>query len=135
MDRIDPKMAARVWDRVQAPPKSGVEANTLLPMIREEWLDALVLKHLGQSNDRPMENAACLKGIYRMLSGGLPKMSAPQWKQEKPQALLRQSFDRRMKLFSGYEKLQHDPRFGPVFVRLAGVSQAQACKILEALGK
>lgn len=135
MDKIDPKMAARVWDRVQAPPKNGLEANALLPMIREEWLDALVLKHLGQSTERVQENAACLKGIYRILTGGLPQMSAPQWKQEKPAVLLRQSFTRRMQLFFQYEKLQHDPRFGPVFGRLAAVSQVQACKVLEILGK
>ena len=135
MDRIDPQMAARVWDRVQASPKPGVEANLLLPLIREEWLDALILKHLGQSSERPMENAACLKGIYRILSGGLPRISAPQWKQESPQTLLRQSFERRMKLFSQYEKLQTDPRFGVVFGRLAAASQAQACKVLEILGK
>ena len=135
MDRIDPKTAARVWDRVQASPKPGLEVNMLLPLIREEWLDALILKHLGHSSDRPMENAACLKGIYRILSGGMPKISAPQWKQEKPQLLLRQSFERRMKLFAQYEKLQTDPRFGVVFGRLAAASQVQACKILEALGK
>ena len=134
MDRIDPKMAARVWDRVQTPAKSGLEANTLLPLIREEWLEALVLKHLGQSNDRAAENFACLKGIYRVLTGGLPSMSAPQWKQEKPQALLRQRFERRMWLFAQYEKLQANSRFGPVFGRLAAVSQVQACKLLELLG-
>lgn len=135
MDKIDPKMAARVWDRVQSPPKQGLDANSLLPLIREEWLDALVLKHLGQSADRPQENTACLKGIYRILTGGPPKMSAPQWKQERPPALLRQSFHRRMQLFAEYEKLQTDPRFGPVFGRLAVLSQVQACKILELFGQ
>ena len=135
MERIDPKMAARVWNRVQAPPKTGLEANQLLPLIREEWLDALILKHLGQSADRPLENAACLKGIYRILTGSLPKMAVPQWKQEKPPALLRQSFDRRLQLMEQYGNLQTDPRFGPVFSRLAALSQAQACAILAALGK
>lgn len=135
MDRIDPKTAARVWDRVQAPPKAGLSGNTLLPLIREEWLDSLILKHLGQPNDRSVENTVCLKGIYRVLTGGLPQMAPPQWKQETAAVLLRQSFERRMKLFFQYEKLQTDPRFGPVFGRLAAVSQAQACKVLEILGK
>ena len=135
MERIDPKMAARVWNRVQAPPKNGLDANVLLPLIREEWLDALILKHLGQNTDRPLENAACLKGMYRFLTGSLPKIVSPQWKQEKPPALLRQSFDRRLQLMEQYGTLQTDPRFGPVFSRLAALSQAQACKILEALGK
>ena len=135
MERIDPKMAARVWNRVQAPPKTGLDANLLLPLIREEWLDTLVLKHLGQNTDRPQDNAACLKGMYRILTGSLPKMAAPQWKQEKPPALLRQSFDRRMQLLQQYGSLQTDPRFGPVFGHLAAVSLVQACKILEALGK
>ena len=135
MDKIDPKMAARVWDRVQAPAKSGIDTNALLPLIREEWTEALVLKHLGQSNDRPIENTACLKGIYRILAGGPPKMSTPQWKQEKTQVLLRQRYERRMWLFAQYETLQTDSRFGPVFGRLAAVSQVQACRILELLGR
>ena len=135
MNRIDPKMAARVWDRVQAPSNPGLNANMLLPLIREEWLEALILKHLGQSNARPLEHSACLKGIYRILTGGLPKISPPQWKQEKPPILLRQSFDRRMGLLARYESLQADPGFGPIFGRLAAASQAQACKVLELLGK
>ena len=135
MDKIDPKMAARVWDRVQAPAKAGLDTNALLPLIREEWLDALVCKQLGENAERPQEIAACLKGIYRILTGGLPKMRAPQVNPEKPPVLLRQSFHRRMQLFAQYEKLQSDPRFGPVFGRLAVLSQVQACKILEQLGQ
>lgn len=135
MDKIDPKVAARVWDRVQAPPKLGLEANMLLPLIREEWLDGLILKHLGQNTDLPQQNTACLRGIYLLLTGSAPRIATPQWKQEKPPVLLRQSFQRRMGLFAEYEKLQRDLRFGPVFGRLALTSQAQACKILEALGK
>ena len=135
MDRIDPKAAARVWDRVRAPQAAGLEAPALLSLIREEWLDALILKHLGRSAERPQETAACLRGIYRLLTGSPPKLTPPQWKQEPPQLLLRRCFERRMQLFAQYERLQTDPRFGPVFGRLALTSQAQACKILEALGK
>ena len=135
MDRIDPKTAARVWERVHVLPTPGLDTNRLLPLIREEWLDILICKHLGLSTERSQENIACLKGIYRILTGSLPRMTQPQWKQEKPPLLLRQSFDRRMGLFAQYEALQADLRFGPVFGRLAAVSQAQACKVLEILGK
>ena len=83
MDKIDPKTAARVWERVQAPPKQSLDANRLLPLIREEWLDLLICKHLGLSTERIQENAACLKGIYRILTGSLPRISQPQWKLEK----------------------------------------------------
>lgn len=134
MDKIDSKTAARVWERVHAPPVQSLDVNRLLPLIREEWLDLLICKHLGLNTERSQENIACLKGIYRILTGGLPRMTQPQWKQEKTPVLLRQSFDRRMGLLAQYEALQTDPRFGPVFGRLAAVSLAQACKILESLG-
>ena len=134
MDRIDPKTAARVWERVHTPAKQDLDTNRLLPLIREEWLDILICKHLGLSTERSQENLACLKGIYRTLTGGLPRMAQPQWKQEKTPILLRQSFDRRMGLVAQYGALQTDLRFGPVFSRLAAVSLAQACKILESLG-
>ena len=135
MDKIDPKTAARVWERVQAPPKQSLDANRLLPLIREEWLDLLICKHLGLSTERIQENAACLKGIYRILTGSLPRITQPQWKQEKAPILLRQSLDRRMGLLSQYEALQADLRFGPIFSRLAAGSLVQGCKILENLGK
>lgn len=135
MDRIDPKTAARVWERVQAPPKQSLDANRLLPLIREEWLDLLICKHLGLSTERIQENTACLKGICRILTGSLPRITQPQWKQEKAPILLRQSFDRRMGLLAQYEALQADLRFGPIFSRLAAVSLVQGCKILENLGK
>lgn len=135
MDKIDPKTAARVWERVQAPPKQSLDANRLLPLIREEWLDLLICKHLGLSTERIQENAACLKGIYRILTGSLPRITQPQWKQEKAPILLRQSLDRRMRLLAQYEALQTDLRFGPIFSRLAAVSLVQGCKILENLGK
>ena len=134
MDRIDPKTAARVWERVRAPQAPSLDANRLLPFIREEWLDALICKHLGLNTEHILENAACLKGIYRILTGGLPRMTPPQWKQEKTPILLRQSFDRRMGLLAQYEALQADPRFGPVFSRLTAISLVQACKVLESLG-
>ena len=134
MDKIDPKTAVRVWERVHTPAKQDLDTNRLLPLIREEWLDILICKQLGLSTERTQENAACLKGIYRILTGGLPRMTQPQWKQEKPPVLLRQSFDRRMRLLAQYEALQTDLRFGPLFSRLAAVSLVQACKILESLG-
>lgn len=135
MQNIDPKTAARVWERVHAPPKQGLDTNRLLPLIREEWLDIQICKHLGLSTERSQETLACLKGICRILTGSPPRMAQPQWRQEKSPILLRQSFDRRIGLLAQYEALQADPTFGPVFGRLAAVSLAQACKILEILGQ
>lgn len=141
MKPIDPKMAARVWERVQAPASPGADPSRLLPLIREEWLDALTLQHLAQKLPaagglaaQSQAHVSCLKGMYRMLTGSVPKISPPTLKQEPAHALLRGSFQRQAQLLSQYEARQADPQFGPVFRRLAAETQLQGCRVLELLG-
>lgn len=142
MQTIDPQKAARVWDRVQ-----GNGADYLPELIGLEWLDAitymtlsrrfqgrdsLLLRQLAQQEQ---DHAACLRGIYTLLTGSRPVVSTPVVPKEDTEKLLRRSYGSHMHRLARYEARAGDKEHGPVFSRLAEQEREQCQKLLALLGR
>ena len=152
MDTIDLKKAAAVWQRVQggsAPPAEPAVPDTqaLLALIAEEWNDAttyLSLSRHFQGKDSALlrqmaqqehSHAACLKGIYALITGSHPRFHTPPVPKEPPDILLRRCYGREMRCLAQYERRCADPDYGPVFIRLAQQERDHCRQVLELLGK
>ena len=142
MQTIDQQKAARVWDRVQ-----GSSADNLPELIGLEWLDAITYMTLSrrfqgrdsqllrQLAQQEQDHAACLRGIYTLLTGGRPVVSSPVVPHEDTATLLRRSYGSHMHRLARYEARQNDKEYGPVFARLAEQEREQCQKLLALLGR
>ena len=144
MNTIDPQKAARVWQRVQgaAQPKE----QGLLTMIAREWTDAatyLQLSRRFQGKDsaalrrlyeEEQAHAACLKGIYTLITGSRPAVKATPPEIQDPEIILRRCYGQEMQCLAEYEARSEDSEYGPVFARLAEQEKEHCKVILELIG-
>lgn len=145
MEKIDPAKAARVWQRVQEKPMEGREEG-LQELIFEEWTDAAtylqlsrrfqgkkaaILRKLYQDEQ---SHAACLKGIYTLLTGNRPVVKNLPPQQGDAAQILRRCYGREMRCLARYESRSSDPEYGQVFARLAQQEREHCHLILELLG-
>ena len=147
METIDPAKAARVWQRVHATPAEPIREQGLLELIAQEGADAAIYLHLqrhfqGRENamlrkmfEQEQAHAACLKGIYTLLTGKRPASVPQPPKQADPETLLRQCYGREMRCLAQYESRSADPEYGQVFARLAEQERDHCRMVLELLGK
>ena len=147
METYDPEMAARVWKRVtaDAPPPSA--SPDLQALIEEELSDAAAYLHLSrffgnyhsrilrQMHQQELSHAACLKGIYRMMTGKRCTPRLPKPIREKPILTLQRCYDREMHCATRYTASAADPRYGQTFARMAQQEQEHCRILLELLGK
>lgn len=146
METYDPDKAARVWQRVHNFGTPQTEYTSLPELIAEEWQDAAIYLNLSrrfpQKESRILRrlfeeeraHAACLKGIYTLISGqrGIPRREALP--QEPVEATLRKCYGREMRCLAEYEARSEDPEYGQIFARLA-VQEWEHCRmVLELLG-
>ena len=146
MQAYDPEKAARIWDRVRQPPQAGLDVQKLPALINEEWADAatyLLLarqfqgKHnlmLRQMAEQEQTHAACLKGIYTLVSGKRAPEFTPQPDSAPLETMLRRCYGREMRSLAAYEARSTDPEYGQVFSRLAAQERDHCRKLLELLG-
>lgn len=148
METIDPALAQRVWQRVTGetapPPAASPDLQTL---IEEELADAATYLHLSryfsshhsrilrQMHQQEQSHAACLKGIYRMMTGNRPMLHIPKPAPEKPILTLRRCYDRELRCIAQYEARSSDPQYGQAFARLARQEKEHCRILLELLGK
>lgn len=144
MNTIDPQQAARVWQRVQG--SSHSLEQQILEMIAQEWTDATTYLQISRRfqgkesaalrrlYEEEQTHAACLKGIYTLITGNRPtvKVSPPLW--QDTEAVLRQCYGREMQSLARYEALMADREYGVVFARLADQEREHCRTILELLG-
>ena len=142
MQSFDAQKAARVWDRVQ-----GNGADGLPELIGMEWLDAMTYIQLSkrfqgrdsqllrQLAQQEQDHAACLRGIYHLLTGGRPVVSTPTVLQENTENLLRRSYGSHMHRLARYEARKNDPQYGQIFSRLADQERDQCQKLLALFGR
>ena len=147
METIDPAKAARVWQRVHAGTVAEGREQGLLELIAQEGADGaayLLLQRHFQGKDSAMlrqmfeqeqAHAACLKGIYTLLTGKRPAVHSLPHKAEDPEALLRLCYRREMQCLAQYEARSADPEYGQVFARLAEQEREHCRRVLELLGK
>ena len=147
METIDPAKAARVWQRVHPAVSEPNREQGLLELIAQEGTDAAIYLHLqrhfqGKENamlrkmyEQEQAHAACLKGIYTLLTGKRPARAAQAPRQADPETLLRQCYGREMHCLAQYESRTADPEYGQVFARIAEQERDHCRMVLELLGK
>lgn len=146
METIDPVKAAKVWQRVR--PEGGQPREQgLLALIAQEWTDAATYLQLSRRltgkdsallrrmYEQEQSHAACLKGIYNLLTGTHPAVRAIPTSPEDPQTVLRRCYGREMQCLAQYEARISDPEFGQVFARLAEQERTHCHQLLEILGR
>ena len=146
METIDPALAQQVWQRVRGdmPP---ADSPDLIDLMERELEDASRYLHLSrffspeysrllrQMHQQERSHAACLKGIYRMMTGKRPAPRLPKVLPEKPADALRRCYDRETQCVRCYEAHAADPRYGHTFARMA-LQEKEHCRILsELLGR
>ena len=146
METIDPIKAKNVWQRVQgsAPPIQREEGLTEL--IAREMEDANIYLQLARQlpgkpsvllrkmAEQEQAHAACLKGIYTLLTGKRPAVSGVPSRPEDPIKTLRLCYCREMRCLARYEQRVNDPEYGAVFARLAEQERMHCHMVLELLG-
>lgn len=147
MEIIDQEKAARVWQRVQARTGEGLDAGGLKGLIAREWEGAAVYLGLsrriqGQEGailrklfEQEQSHAACLKGIYTLITGQHLPVQTPSPRQEPVEATLRRCYGNQMRSLAEYEARAADPEYGRVFERLA-LQERENCRLLlEVIGR
>ena len=146
MENYDPEAAARVWQRVQGKGPAGEELGNLPEMIAGEWWDAATYLRLSRQFqgkkagvlrkmfEEEQSHAACLKGIYTLLTGQRLVTQTPAPRQENLSVALRRCYGREMQSLAQYERWSDHREYGPVFSRLAQQERAHCAALLEILG-
>ena len=147
MDNYDKEKEARVWQRVYAAPEGRPDLAAALPaLIAGEWADGANYLHLSRRFQgkeaqllrklfqQEQSHAACLKGIYTLLTGeraAMPPASPPK---ENAQTILRRCYGSEMRCLATYEQWSDHPEYGPVFARLVQQEREHCRVLLEILG-
>lgn len=146
MHSYDPEKAARVWDRVRQHPPAAMDVQKLPALINEERTDAAIYMMLSrqfqgrhaqllrQMADQEQTHAACLKGIYTLVSGKRAAEYTPQPEAAPVETVLRRCYGREMRSLAAYEARSSDPEYGQVFSRLAAQERDHCRRLLELLG-
>lgn len=135
----------QIWQRVQG--RTDPDPEALLPMAARELEQAAACLCLsrqltgGQTQTLrqlfrdAQARAACLKGMYTLITGSHPLVRVPPPRERQPEIALRWCYGQQMQAMAAYEARQADPEYGPIFARLAKQSKAHCRTILELLGK
>lgn len=146
MEHYDQEAAARVWQRVQGKTAQNEDLNSLPAMIAGEWWDAATYLRLSRQFagkeaailrkmfEEEQSHAACLKGIYTLLTGQQLVTQTPAPRQENLSVTLRRCYGREMQSLAQYEKWSDHREYGPVFQKLAQQERAHCAALLEILG-
>ena len=147
METYDPELAARVWKRVTGDAPLPTASPDLQALIEEELADAAAYLHLSRffnnhhsrilrhMHQQEQSHAACLKGIYRMMTGKRCTPRLPKPIREKPAITLQRCYDRELRCATRYHASASDPRFGLTYARMAQQEQEHAKFLLELMGK
>ena len=147
METYDPALATRVWKRVTGDTPPQTTSPDLQTLIEEELADAAAYLHLSRffnshyshvlrhMHQQEQSHAACLKGIYRMITGKRCTPRLPKPIREKPSVTLQRCYDREMRCATRYTASASDPRFGLTYARMAQQEQEHAKFLLELMGK
>ena len=143
----DPKKAAAVWQRVQGQTPAVPDTSTLLTWIAQEQEDGVIYLHLSRQFEgktaaalrqiayQEQAHAACLRGIYALLTGKKPALRTPPAPQENKHTLLRRCYGREMQSLTQYQAKAADPEYGHIFTRLAQQEQEHCHTLLLLLDK
>lgn len=109
------------------------DANRYLQLSRRfQGRDSILLRQMAQQEQ---DHAACLKGLYTLITGQQPKIPATQNDQQEVSQLLRFCYGNQMHRLARYEARAGDSQYGHIFARLANQEQEQCHKLLALLGR
>ena len=149
MEKFDPEMAKRVWQRVQG------ETEPVTDPIPTASVQALAAAELEQAGrflqlsgqlrtgekallrrlyEEEKGHAALLRGIQTMTAGKCPAMRSAPAKQTAPEVTLRKCYGAALRAAKEYENRASDPEYGPAFAALARQERSHCALILEILG-
>lgn len=139
MERIDPQVAKRVWQRVQG---EDMSVRPLLAAERRCYGACRQLKRMLPGKSRALQQLEescgqrirCLLGIESLLTGMRTPELPLKPRQETAEGLLRHCYQQSVSLVSDYQRRGEHPEYGPVFLELAGQMRQQCIKLLEILG-
>ena len=144
MKNYDPKTAARVWERVQTTAIPAADGQVILQLITDELLEASTFLRLSkrlpaysalrQISQQDQAHAACLKGVYTMITGEKPKYIPAVATDDPPDIVLRRCYGRKMRALAQYESRLTDPQYGHIFRSLVRQEQEHCRMILEVMG-
>lgn len=146
LEEVDHDQAQRVWQRVLGN-SPGSDEQMLQQLIALEWEDASIYLHLSRRFGGPVGAAlyrlfqqehahcACLRGIYTMMTGQMPRLPAVTMSREPLDDALRACYGREMHRLKTYEERSEDPSYGHVFVRLRDQEREHCRVLLELLGR
>ena len=146
MESVDPKLAQRVWQRVQGSggdPSQEILALAALAQTQGMAYMQLSRRFVGktaamllQLGQRKRSTSACLRGICRMVTGHAPAMPPvrPGISEHTPAALCRCCTWER-ELFDRLGALGQNPEYGHLFASLADQTLADHQSVLGLLGE
>ncbi len=143
MNKIDPKIAARVWQRVQGEQDAGEERFQTL-IYRERELSsactrlasalpkkAKLLKDAAQAANA---RAVCLRGMGYLTSGSRPAAANAVKKTEAVDSVVRKCCLLCRNAITEYDARGEHPQYGCVFAQMAQEHRAHYRLFLELLG-
>ena len=138
--------AQAVWQRVQGAAPTP-DLHQLPELIAEEKQDAATYLHLShrfggregamlrKMAEEEQTHVACLRGIYRMVTGERCQIHTAPVDLEDPPVALRRCYGREMRCLAAYEGRSGDSEYGPVFAQLAQQEREHCKNILLLMGK
>ncbi len=147
MENFDSAQAQRVWQRVQQHAPVPEDSAALPQLIAGELADALTYLQLSKRmKGRPaqllrrmyedeLSHAACLKGVYTLLTGEKLQLSPPKIRQEPVDTVLRRCYGREVHCLEAYEQRTASREYGQVYTRLAQQEREHCRILLELLGR
>ena len=146
MEKYDPQMAGRVWQRVQQRPPEQPDTAPLLALINQVWENAaacMTLAKVSQGREaavfrkifeQEQATARTLRGIYILQTGTVPAQPAVKNANEITAARLRRCCTHAMTTAQALEQRCADPEYGPVYQMLAQRQLENWLLLLEIIG-
>jgi len=147
VEKYDPEMAKRVWQRVQgeAAPVTAA-APSVQALAAAELEQAGIFLQLSQQlqgrekallrrlYEEDKSHGAMLQGIQLLTAGKCPPIRTTPARQTSPEVALRKCYGAALRAMKEYENRMADPEYGAAFAELARQERVHCGLILEVLG-
>jgi hypothetical protein len=140
--KIDPKLQAQVWQRVQGEqPRPGDQQMALLEAETAAQIQALMAYYPGKRQilqkmlTQCQDHLACLRGVEYLRRGLGQEMPAVKPRLKDEAAVVRKCYVNCLNLANLYEQNRSDPEYGLVYGEMARVKGQQCMQLLMLLGQ
>lgn len=146
MGKLDEGKVQQVWSRVRGEEHSESSVRRLPALIASEEEAADIYLQLSRKlsgkarmmlqrmSQEEQSHAACLRGIYHLLTGERAATAHAPIPNTPVEMTLRRCYGKEMRCLAEYESRAQDKEYGAVFSRLAQQEQEHCRMLLEILG-